>query len=49
MENISEKESFFEELSKEIKEKYINLFLEKLGEKSFDIKIFNQENIIKEK
>ena len=49
MENISEQEKLFDKLSKEIKEKYINLFLKKVEENIFDANLFNQESITKEK
>ena len=42
-------EKLFDKLSKEIKEKYINLFLEKVEENIFDANLFNQESITKEK
>ena len=46
--NLSDKEKLFQELSNEIKEKFISFFIEIINAKLFDIKYFNQNNISKE-
>ena len=46
--NLSEQEKFFQELSNEIKEKFILFFIEIINTKLFDTKFFNQKNITKE-
>ena len=46
--NLSEQEKFFQELSNEIKEKFILFFIEIINTKLFDTKFFNQKNIKKE-
>ena len=50
MENIiSEEEKFLQELSIEIKKKFITFFLEIINTKLFEIKYFNENNITKER
>ena len=50
MENIiSEEEKFLQELSIEIKKKFISFFLEIINTKLFEIKYFNKNNITKER
>ena len=50
MENIiSEEEKFLQELSIEIKKKFITFFLEIINTKLFEIKYFNKNNITKER
>jgi len=46
--NLSEQEKFFQELSNEIKEKFIIFFIEIINTNLFDTKFFNQKNITKE-
>lgn len=46
--NLSEQENFFQELSNEIKEKFIIFFIDIINAKLFDIRFFNKKNITKE-
>ena len=47
--NIFTKENFFQELSNEIKERFISFFVEIINTKLFNIQFFNQNNISKER
>ena len=46
--NLSEQETFFQDLSNEIKEKFINFFIEIIDIKKIEIKYLNQKNITRE-